>query len=132
MWTEQASGSGTRRRRVVSAQGSVLTALPAPRGPKKTGFRRIRGVISVPGDPSTNYLFLLPPFPLPPPSQSSPSCIFYFLVLCTEISRRGAAHRTGWMVAKDLAGAKDPSAIQYNPWCFSSALGLRVPGLWSL
>lgn len=54
MWTEQASGSGTCRRREVSAQGSVLTALPAPRGPKKAGFGRIRDVISVPGGPSTN------------------------------------------------------------------------------
>ena len=54
MWTEQASGSGTGRRREVSAQGSVLTTLPAARGPKKAGFGRIRGVISVSGGPSTN------------------------------------------------------------------------------
>ena len=71
-------------------------------------------------------------FPLPPPSQLSPLCVFCFPVLGTEISRRGAAHRTGWMVANDLASAKDPSALQYNPWSFSAALGLCVPGLWSL
>ena len=32
----------------------AVTALPAPRGPKKAGFGRIRDIISVPGGPSTN------------------------------------------------------------------------------
>ncbi|KAJ1063379.1 hypothetical protein K5549_017750, partial [Capra hircus] len=40
-----------------------------PRGPKKTGFRRIRGVISVPGGPSTKFSAQRSPEEQPPTAQ---------------------------------------------------------------